>query len=129
MSTKPITQEDARALQRHLADVLAWYAELPQPGLVPEGAALSARLREARETLKRIEGVQTLPPLSASIRAQLIKAGVANLKEFGYPSVTASNILTDDIFKRFFKSMLEDNLGKGSAVHDEQIKQLLKEVS
>lgn len=60
------------------------------------------------------------------IRKTLIIAGVKNLKEFGYPSVNAENILTDDIFKRFFKSMLEDNMGKG---YDKEVGALLKEVS
>lgn len=41
-------------------------------------------------------------------REQLIEAGVHNLKQFGYPTVNAENILTDMIFKEFFKSMLKD---------------------
>ncbi len=36
----------------------------------------------------------------------LIKAGIKNLKTFGYPGVDADNILTDMIYKEFFKSML-----------------------
>lgn len=44
-------------------------------------------------------------------REKIIKAGVANLKEFGYPSVSAENILTDHIYSQFFRSMLEGNLG------------------
>ena len=43
----------------------------------------------------------------------LIAAGVKHLKEYGYPNVTAENILTDRIYSAFFKSMLEDNMGKG----------------
>lgn len=41
-------------------------------------------------------------------RDQLIEAGIHNLKQFGYPSVNKDNILTDMIFKEFFKSMLKD---------------------
>jgi len=37
---------------------------------------------------------------------KLIEAGIRNLKEFGYPSVTEENILTDDIYKAFFERML-----------------------
>lgn len=59
------------------------------------------------------------------IRAKLIAAGVKNLKEFGYPNVDTSNILTDEIYKRFFISMLKDNLGQGV---DKQINELLSEL-
>ena len=45
------------------------------------------------------------------IRQHLINSGVKNLKQFGYPYVTESNILTDEVYKEFFKSMLNDNLG------------------
>lgn len=62
------------------------------------------------------------------IREHLLKAGVKNLKEFGYPEVTTDTILTDEIYKAFFKSMLEDNLGNGKQV-DEVINQLLSEVA
>lgn len=48
-----------------------------------------------------------------AVTEKLIAAGVRNLKEYGYPSVTAENILTDRIYSAFFKSMLEDNKGKG----------------
>ncbi len=62
------------------------------------------------------------------IREHLLKAGVKNLKEFGYPEVTTETILTDEIFKMFFKPMLEDNLGNGKQF-DEVINQLLSEVA
>ena len=60
------------------------------------------------------------------MRDKLIAAGVRNLKEFGYPSVDATNILTDEIYRRFFKSMLKDNLGKGA---DKDINALLAELA
>lgn len=59
------------------------------------------------------------------MRDKLIAAGVKNLKEFGYPMVNAENILTDNIFKAFFSSMLKDNKGHGKAI-DAEIDALLK---
>jgi hypothetical protein len=61
------------------------------------------------------------------IREHLLKAGVKNLKEFGYPEVTTETILTDELYKEFFKLMLEENLGNGKQV-DEVINQLLSDV-
>jgi hypothetical protein len=61
------------------------------------------------------------------IREHLLKAGVKNLKEFGYPEVTTETILTDKVYKEFFKSMLEDNKGNDKQV-DEIIDQLLSEL-
>jgi hypothetical protein len=58
------------------------------------------------------------------IKEHLIRAGIKNLKEFGYPNVTEENILTDDVYKLFFKSMLEDNKGNGKQI-DEVINELL----
>lgn len=55
----------------------------------------------------------------------LVTAGVKNLREFGYPDVNAENILTDKIYSAFFKSMLNDNLGKG---YDKDINALLEEI-
>lgn len=39
-------------------------------------------------------------------RDQLITSGVRSLHEFGYPNCTAATILTDEIYKQFFKSLL-----------------------
>ena len=61
-----------------------------------------------------------------SIRDLLIAAGVRNLKEFGYPTCNAENILTVPVYAAFFTNMLEEHLGKG---HDEQVKALLKEMN
>ena len=58
-------------------------------------------------------------------RDGLIWAGVRNLHEFGYPKCDTRNILTDDIYKMFFVSMLKDNLGKGA---DRDINALLREL-
>jgi hypothetical protein len=46
-----------------------------------------------------------------AIKEHLIKAGVKNLEEFGYPDVNTENVLADEVYKEFFKSMLHDNLG------------------
>lgn len=59
-----------------------------------------------------------------AIRAHLLKAGVANLREFGYPGCTAENIMTDEVYSAFFKSMLDDNKGKSKEV-DAEINGLL----
>jgi hypothetical protein len=42
------------------------------------------------------------------LQDRLIAAGVANLREFGYPHCTKENILTDMIYRRFFLSMLKE---------------------
>lgn len=60
-----------------------------------------------------------------NIREKLIRAGVKNLVQYGYPAVNEKNILTDIIYKEFFLSMLNDNLGKG---FDEDINALIKEL-
>lgn len=62
------------------------------------------------------------------IREHLLKAGVKNLKDFGYSEVTTETILTDEVYKEFFKSMLEENLGNGKQI-DEVINQFLLEVA
>jgi len=50
------------------------------------------------------------------IKNKLIEAGLKNLHDFGYEYATKENILTDEIYSKFFKSMLYDNLG-----HDDKI--------
>ncbi len=42
------------------------------------------------------------------LRKTLLASGVRNLKQFGYPTVTPENIMTDMIYRTFFKSMLEE---------------------
>lgn len=59
-------------------------------------------------------------------RSLLIKAGVKNLREFGYPDCDEANILTDAVYSVFFDSMLKENMGKG---FDKQIKALRAEIS
>jgi len=58
-------------------------------------------------------------------REMLLSAGVRNLKEFGYPDVSTTNILTDEIYSRFFAKMLEENRGRGV---DLTITELLSEI-
>lgn len=57
------------------------------------------------------------------IKQHLIKAGVKNLKEFGYPYVNEENILTDEVYYAFFKEMLEENKG-----HSEQVDKAIDEL-
>jgi hypothetical protein len=61
------------------------------------------------------------------MRETLIKRGVANLQEFGYPSANTENILTDEIYSSMFRSMLEENKGARYDI-DEVIDVLLTEI-
>lgn len=49
-------------------------------------------------------------------RQKLIAAGIRNLKEFGYPGVNETNILTDQIYSAFFDRMLEEHPGNKAEV-------------
>ena len=60
------------------------------------------------------------------MKKKLIEAGVRSLKEFGYPECNADNILTDDVYKQFFASMLKDNKGHSGEI-DRAIDELLIE--
>jgi hypothetical protein len=55
---------------------------------------------------------------------KLIAAGVKNLRDFGYPGCNKDNILTDEIYRMFFASMLKDNRGVAADV-DKAIDSLL----
>jgi hypothetical protein len=71
----------------------------------------------------------TLMSVEDKIKDKLLEAGVNNLKEYGYPEVNKETILTDLIYKGFFKSMLKDNLGKSNKVVDGIINDLLTEIN
>ena len=60
-------------------------------------------------------------------RNNLIRAGVRNLKEFGYPFVNEFNILTDEVYSKFFASMLAENKGHSVGI-DQAIDGLLAEI-
>ena len=62
-----------------------------------------------------------------STETGLLEAGVRNLKEFGYETVDTENIMTDMIYSKFFRSMLEDNRGHGRHI-DEAIDKLIAEI-
>lgn len=62
------------------------------------------------------------------IRVKLIAAGVKNLIIFGYPEANYENILTDELYRAFFESMLHDNIGQGGKQVDDVIVELLKEI-
>lgn len=63
----------------------------------------------------------------AGTREKLIEAGVHNLHEFGYPLCNKDNILTDAVYKTFFKSMLEDSLQNASLVQKAALSVLIVE--
>jgi len=54
----------------------------------------------------------------------MIRAGVKNLKAFGYPGVNSENILTDHIYREFFKAQLEatENYGINSDIEAVRLK-------
>ena len=62
-----------------------------------------------------------------SMRKEIVKDCVNKLRDFGYVDVDAKNIFTDTLYKRFFKSILEQNLGKDSFI-DCAIQDLLKDI-
>ena len=62
-----------------------------------------------------------------TIKEKLIKNGIRNLKEFGYPEVNEQNILTDEVYSQFFLRMLEDNKDH-SADLDKEIQLLIDEI-
>lgn len=62
------------------------------------------------------------------MKEKLIENGVKNLHEFGYIHCNKENILTDDVYKLFFKSMLESNLGAREDI-DKIINELLLDIN
>ena len=66
--------------------------------------------------------------MSGRIRSGLLTAGVANLREFGYPHCTDESILTDPVYSAFFKSMLDDNKGHSADI-DKEIDALLAAIA
>jgi len=63
-----------------------------------------------------------------TIKLKLIASGVKNLHEFGYPEVTLENIMTDEVYSAFFKSMLKDNLGQNNSI-DDAVNELINELN
>jgi hypothetical protein len=60
-----------------------------------------------------------------NIQKKLIKAGIRNLREFGYTDHCDENtILTDIVYSQMFSSMLHKNKGNGIVI-DEAIDGLL----
>lgn len=62
------------------------------------------------------------------MESKLIKAGVKNLHDFGYPKCNEQNILTDKIYSAFFISMLKDNKGKAGTDIDKAIDSLIAKI-
>lgn len=46
--------------------------------------------------------------MNPEVKRKLLAGGIRQLKEFGYPDVNESNILTDYIYSAFFRSMLAE---------------------
>lgn len=53
-----------------------------------------------------------------TVREKIIKAGVRNLKEFGYPACDESNILTDQVYAAFFVTMLDDHPSDAETIQE-----------
>jgi hypothetical protein len=49
---------------------------------------------------------------------KLVRNGINNLKEFGYPHVNESNIFTDIVYSQFFLSMLRETKIEGGTNQD-----------
>lgn len=64
----------------------------------------------------------------SKMKKHILEAGVMNLKIFGYSNATTENILTDEIYKEFFKEMLNSNRGE-SPDSDAVIDELLTQIS
>lgn len=64
----------------------------------------------------------------SKMKKHILEAGVKNLKTFGYSNATTENILTDEIYKEFFKEMLNSNRGE-SPESDSIIDELLTQIS
>jgi len=46
--------------------------------------------------------------IKEKIKTAILKSGVKNMIEFGYPDVNTESILTDPVYWAFFKEMLEE---------------------
>jgi hypothetical protein len=62
------------------------------------------------------------------IKAHILKNGVRNLVDFGYPSCDSENIMTDPVYSEFFKSALKENLGQSTKQVDSVINELLSQI-
>lgn len=65
--------------------------------------------------------------MSNEIRMTLLHAGVRNLRDFGYKTVTVDNITTVDVYARFFKGMLQEAEGGSNPTTNAVINELLAE--
>lgn len=55
------------------------------------------------------------------IRTRILKRAVLNLKEFGYENCNEDNILTDEVYKIFFKKQLENVQGESKNADVEKV--------
>ena len=64
--------------------------------------------------------------MKEQVISSIIKNGVKNIQEFGYPNVNEDNIFTDFIYGQIFMKMLKENLGLG---FDTEINHLIGRVN
>jgi hypothetical protein len=63
------------------------------------------------------------------MRDKIIDAGVKQLREFGYLGVTVDNILTDKVYRTFFRKQLEGTIDAApSGPAAAECAKLLKEI-
>lgn len=62
-----------------------------------------------------------------NIKQHLLQKWAENLIEFWYSNATPENILTDEIYKEFFKWMLEENKWANETI-DTVIDELLQQI-
>jgi hypothetical protein len=55
------------------------------------------------------------------MKKNLISRGVRGLKAFGFPNVNTKKILIDNVYKEFFKKMLEELKRKGQGQETDKI--------
>lgn len=65
--------------------------------------------------------------MNGNIRQHIIENAVKNMHDFGYEHATKDNIFTDEVYRKFFRSMIKSNLGSGATV-DEVLNCLLREL-
>lgn len=65
--------------------------------------------------------------MTEKIKQHLLQKWAENLIEFWYSNATSENILTDEIYKEFFKQMLEENKWADETI-DTVIDELLEQI-
>jgi hypothetical protein len=63
----------------------------------------------------------------AEFREKVVDVAVKAAHEFGYPDCNKNNMLTDEVYKLFFVSILRQSFGPSMTINDE-IKKLINEI-